>query len=181
MFEPLILPLAMINPLVPILPTFALPLALIVVTTTCVAFNVPVVLLNVKAEFAPKVPLSLNCISVLAPPIGLPEYVIQRKLPKPSVPNTVVELPPSIRTVEFEPKLTFAAFAKFTVPLLANPVKLPTLVMLGCAAVVTVPAVVAEDAVATLKLATCVVEVTIRGAVPVATLDINCADVVILP
>ena len=55
-------------------------------------------------------------------------------------------------------------------------VRLPTLVMFGCAAVVTVPAVVADPAVpavATFRLATCVVEVTVNGAVPGPTFDIN--------
>ena len=49
-----------------------------------------------------------------------------------------------------------------------NVVNVPVDVILGCALVVTVPAVVAEPAVATLKLATCVVDVTTNGAVPVA-------------
>ena len=44
----------------------------------------------------------------------------------------------------------------------------PKDVMFGCAAVVTVPAVVELPAVATFKLATCVVDVTINGAVPLA-------------
>ena len=52
-------------------------------------------------------------------------------------------------------------------------VNVPTDVMLGCAAVVTVPAVVAVPAAATFRLATCVVDVTMNGAVPVAMLDWN--------
>ena len=60
-----------------------------------------------------------------------------------------------------------------TVPLTPNDVSVPTLVILGCAAVVTVPAVVAAPAVAAFKFATCVVEVTTSGAVPVAILLIN--------
>ena len=63
-----------------------------------------------------------------------------------------------------------------TVPLTPSDVSVPTLVILGCAAVVTVPAVVAEvadPAVATFKFATCVVDVTVNGAVPVATFDIS--------
>ena len=51
--------------------------------------------------------------------------------------------------------------------------KVPTLVIFGCAAVVTVPAVVAVVAVAAAKLATVVVEVTTNGEVPVAMFDIN--------
>ena len=42
--------------------------------------------------------------------------------------------------------------------------------MFGCAFVVTVPAL---PAVATFKFATCVVLVTVNGAVPVATLDVK--------
>ena len=54
--------------------------------------------------------------------------------------------------------------------LTVKPVRVPTLVIAVWAAVVTVPAVVAESAapaVATFKLATRVVEVTTKGAVPV--------------
>jgi len=54
-------------------------------------------------------------------------------------------------------------------------VRLPTLVMLGCAAVVTVPAV---PAVATFRLATCVVDVTTNGAVPDAKVEVSCPLVV---
>ena len=57
--------------------------------------------------------------------------------------------------------------------------KVPVLVMFGCALVVTVPAVVALPAVATDKLATCVVDVTTNGAVPVAIFDINCGVVIL--
>ena len=49
--------------------------------------------------------------------------------------------------------------------------------MFGCALVVTVPAV---PEVATFKLATCVVLVTVNGAVPVAILDINLVPVIVL-
>jgi len=52
-------------------------------------------------------------------------------------------------------------------------VNVPVLVMLGCAAVVTVPAV------ATFRLATCVVEDTMNGAVPVAKLLVMTLAVVI--
>ena len=66
--------------------------------------------------------------------------------------------------------------ARFTLalPFAVSPVRVPTLVMLGWAAVVTVPAVVA---VAAAKFATVVVEVTTRGAVPVAMFEINCGAV----
>ena len=66
-----------------------------------------------------------------------------------------------------------------TVPLTPNEVRVPTDVILGCAAVVTVPAVVALPAVvavpalATLRLATWVVDVTVNGAVPVVILLTN--------
>ena len=60
--------------------------------------------------------------------------------------------------------------AAVTVPLTPNDVNVPTLVMFGCAAVVTVPAVVA---VAAARLATVVVELTVNGAVPVAILLVN--------
>ena len=60
-------------------------------------------------------------------------------------------------------------------PMLALPLtesddSVPTLVILGCAADVTVPA---TPATATFKLATCVVLVTTIGAVPTAIVDIN--------
>ena len=45
----------------------------------------------------------------------------------------------------------------------------------------TVPAVVAEPEVATLKLATCVVLVTVNGAVPVAIVDTKTPAVPMLP
>ena len=63
-------------------------------------------------------------------------------------------------------------------PVTAKLVNVPTDVILPCAAVVTVPAVVADPAVvavpalATLILATCVVLVTVKGGVPVITLDV---------
>ena len=65
---------------------------------------------------------------------------------------------------------------KLTTPdelLTVSPTKLPILVILGCAFVVTVPARFALPAVATLKLATCVVDDTMNGAVPVAMFEIN--------
>ena len=70
----------------------------------------------------------------------------------------------------------------YTFPLIifAVTVKLlnvPTLVIFGCALVVTVAAV---PEVATFKLATCVVLVTVNGAVPVAILDINLVPVIVL-
>ena len=55
-------------------------------------------------------------------------------------------------------------------PVTVKLLNVPTLVIFGCALVVTVPAV---PAVATFKLATCVVLVTTSGAVPVATVLIN--------
>ena len=57
-----------------------------------------------------------------------------------------------------------------TVPFTPSEVNVPTEVMFGCAFVVTVPAV---PAVAAFKFATCVVEETTNGAVPVAMFDIN--------
>jgi hypothetical protein len=73
-----------------------------------------------------------------------------------------------------EVPVTLPAIAAETV----NPLSVPTLVMFGCAAVVTVPAVVALPAVATLRFATCVVDVTTKGAVPVAKVDVIWPDVV---
>ena len=72
-------------------------------------------------------------------------------------------------------KLAVAALPKLALPddklpVTARLVKVPTLVMFGCAAVVTVPAV---PAVAAFKLATCVVEATVSGAVPVATFEVS--------
>ena len=67
-------------------------------------------------------------------------------------------------------------------PLTFNAVNVPTEVMLGCAAFATVNATfefvelvanVAVFAVSTLKFATFVVDVTVNGAVPFATFDIN--------
>ena len=48
-----------------------------------------------------------------------------------------------IRTLPTAPKVVLLVLAKLTTPLLVNPVSVPTEVMFGCAAVVTVPAVVA--------------------------------------
>ena len=76
------------------------------------------------------------------------------------------------------------AFAAVTLPVTARLVNVPTLVILGCAAVVTVPAVVAvpaKPAVAAFRLATWVVEDTTRGAVPVATVEINCPVTLAFP
>ena len=77
--------------------------------------------------------------------------------------------------------ITFPAVDKFPPviePVTFNDVRVPTLVILGCAAVVTVLAV---PDVATFKFATCVVLVTTSGAVPVAMLETSCPSVVILP
>ena len=57
-----------------------------------------------------------------------------------------------------------------TAPLTPSDDSVPTEVMFGCAAVVTVPAV---PAVATFRLATCVVEFTMKGAVPVVMFEKN--------
>ena len=54
----------------------------------------------------------------------------------------------------------------------------PKLVIFGCALVVTIPAVLAKNAVFALRFGTSVVELTTRGAVPVATLDINCGAII---
>ena len=48
-----------------------------------------------------------------------------------------------IRTLPTAPKVVLLVLAKLTTPLLVKPVSVPRLVMFGCAAVVTVPAVVA--------------------------------------
>ena len=69
-----------------------------------------------------------------------------------------------------------------TLPVTVNTVNVPTDVIFGCALADTVIATfefvelvanVAVPAVATFKLATCVVLVTMKGAVPVATFDMN--------
>ena len=79
----------------------------------------------------------------------------------------------------------------FEFPFATAPTKLPTValpetdtednvpsdVMFGCAAAVTVPA---TPDVATFKFATCVVEVTANGAVPVARVDTICPVTLIL-
>jgi hypothetical protein len=72
-------------------------------------------------------------------------------------------------------------FPALALPVTVNALSVPTLVILGCAAVVTVPAVVAEPAVATLKFATWVVDVTTNGAVPVATFDVKVLPTKLLP
>ena len=76
-------------------------------------------------------------------------------------------------TLPTAPSATLAELVASIVPDTVSPVSVPTLVMLGCAAVVTVPAVVAVPAVATFRLATCVVDDTMNGAVPVAILDLK--------
>ena len=63
------------------------------------------------------------------------------------------------------PAVKFPVTAKS--PAIDNPVSVPTLVIFGCAFVLTVPAV------AEFKLATCVVELTTSGATPVVTFDTN--------
>jgi len=68
------------------------------------------------------------------------------------------------------PKLNELVLDGVIFPVITKLVRFPTLVILGCAAVVTVPAVVA---VAAARLATTVVDVTTRGAVPVVTLEIS--------
>jgi hypothetical protein len=55
-----------------------------------------------------------------------------------------------------------------TAPLTPNDVSVPTLVMFGCAAVVTVSDI---PAAATFRFATCVVEFTTNGAVPMAMFE----------
>ena len=78
----------------------------------------------------------------------------------------------------------------FTLPAMVavtvSPDSVPTEVMFGCAFVVTVPAVpavpalVAYVALAAYRLATSVVELTTTGAVPVATVEINCPETLIV-
>ena len=106
--------------------------------------------------------------------------VVVSKLPVFALPVTdntppVVKLPPLTLPVAVispaVPKLP-----TFALPVTVRLDNEPTLVMFGCAAVVTVAAV---PAVATFKFATCVVDVTARGAVPVVTLEINCGAVIL--
>ena len=61
-----------------------------------------------------------------------------------------------------------------SVPPMVSPVSVPKLVIFGWAAVVTVPAVVAVPAFPPIfRFATGVVEATTKGAVPVASVEVN--------
>ena len=67
--------------------------------------------------------------------------VINDSVPNPSVDSNCPLDPPEICTLLIEPNTTLAVLERFTVPLellTVNPVSSPTLVILGCALVVTV-------------------------------------------
>ena len=74
---------------------------------------------------------------------------------------------PAAAEVSNEPDVKFNGATEVVPAAVVKLVNVPTDVMLGCAAVATVPAT------ATFKFATCVVDETVNGAVPVATLDTN--------
>jgi len=101
-------------------------------------------------------------VVTLAPPPP-PDCATQLSTPEPLVLKTYPLVPPVI--------VMFPTAPRLVVPDTVSDVSVPTEVMFGCAAVVTVPAVVALPAVATFRFATCVIEVTVNGAVPVATFD----------
>ena len=75
----------------------------------------------------------MTVIAVLAAPV-----CTQLKLPVPSVDSTCPEEPPPILTFPFDPKLTTSP-VNWAFPETSSPVNVPTLVILGCAAVVNVP------------------------------------------
>ena len=74
---------------------------------------------------------------------------------------------PAAAEVKSDPEVKFSGATDVVPAAVVKLVSVPKLVMLGCAAVATVPAT------ATLRLATCVVDDTVNGAVPVATLDMS--------
>ena len=73
---------------------------------------------------------------------------------------------PVIKLAPIVPELAYT-LPLVTLPVTTSDVNVPTDVMFGCAAVITVPAVAA------FKLATCVVETTVNGAVPLAMFEDN--------
>ena len=81
---------------------------------------------------------------------------------------------PAAADVSNDPDVKFRGATDVVPAAVVKLVSVPTLVMLGCAAVATVPAT------ATFKLATCVVDVTVNGAVPVLTFDTS-VDAVTVP
>jgi hypothetical protein len=135
-------------------------------TVVVVPPNVKVVLPNVIVLFA-----SLACANVPLAILDAFIPVIDDPLPEKEL--ALIKLTPEI--CDPAPDIVICAFATKVNPL--NEVL--TDVIFGCAAVVTVPAVSAAPAVATFKLATRVVEVTVNGAVPVAMLEINRVPVIV--
>ena len=71
---------------------------------------------------------------ILDPPPP-PDCATQLKVPAPSVLNTYAFVPPLICKLATAPNVTLDVFAKLTIPLLVNPVSVPTLVKL----LVTIP------------------------------------------
>ena len=109
-------------------------------TVVTVEPRVNAVLPNVTLAFA-----SLACANV--PLETLLAFSVVKLAPLPA--NNVALTRATPLMFESVPDIVISAFAANV-----NPVSVPTDVILGCAAVVTVPAVVAEPAVATLKFAT---------------------------
>ena len=141
------------EPLLNRLPTVVLPVAFSVpailtpvpVTTTILALPTALIVM---------LPLAVAILTLLLPLLMLlvlPELTVaQLNVPDPSVCKYCPDVPPVICTLATGPKLTLLAPVKLAVPVLVIPVSVPTLVIFGCAAVVTVPAVVALVAVVAL-------------------------------
>ena len=98
---------------------------------------VPVIVITLAVPTALNVifPFAVAILTLLLPllilDMPLPAVcATQLKLPEPSVCNTYAFVPPDICRFATAPNVTLDVFAKFTIPLLVNPVNVPTLVKL---------------------------------------------------
>ena len=122
-----------------------------------VAFSVPAILTPVPVITIVVFPTAVKLIlpfaagmfTLLFPLLILlvePELTVDHeRVPDPSVDRYWPDVPPVICTLATGPNATLLAPVKLTFPVLITPDNVPTLVIFGCALVVTVPAVVALD------------------------------------
>ena len=169
------LPVAVISPAVPKLPTLALP----------VIFAVPAMLAPVAVNTALAVALPATKTETLALAVR-----VTFELPFCSKPLLIVVMLPVVMIAVAVPKLpTLALPVAFSVPAMLAPVPVTTsMFALPTALIVTLPFAdgmftfelpfTTDPEVATLRLATWVIDVTCSGGVPLATFEMKRVAVV---
>jgi len=130
------------EPLVVKLPTVVLPVTFNVpvmfapVPVITNMFALPTALILTFPLLDGMLTLLLPLLILLVDPLAT---VDQDSIPEPSVCKYCPLEPPVIRTLPTGPSATLLAPVKLIVPVLVNPVSVPTLVIFGCEAVYTVP------------------------------------------